>query len=247
MLEFLGMPVAASAHAADVDRILEMLHWLMLVLFVGWSLFFVVVLVRFRRKANPRANYAGAKGSLSKYVEAGVAIAEVALLIGWAIPAWARRVNDVPPDDRALVVRVVGEQYAWNVHYAGPDGRFGRTDPKLVAPDNPLGLDKRDPAAKDDIITINQLNVPVDRPVVVRLTSKDVIHSFGVYELRVKQDAIPGMEFPVWFVPTRTGEYEITCSQLCGLGHFRMRGFVNVQTAEAYRQWVDEQEKELTQ
>ncbi len=247
MMQWLGMPVAASAQAGDVDGIMVMIHWLMLVLFVGWSAFFVFVLVRFRRGANAKASYTGTKGKASKYVEASVAAAEALLLIGWAIPVWAKRVNTPPPDQAAIVVRVVGEQYAWNVHYPGRDGKFGRTDLKLVASDNPLGLDKTDPNAKDDITTINQLNVPIDRPVLVHLTSKDVIHSFGVYELRVKQDAIPGMEFPVWFVPNRAGEYEITCSQLCGLGHFRMRGFVNVQTADQYQQWIAEQEKELAQ
>jgi cytochrome c oxidase subunit 2 len=95
------------------------------------------------------------------------------------------------------------------------------------------------------VTTINQLNLPVDRPVLVRLSSKDVIHSFGLYEMRVKQDAIPGMQIPVWFVPTRPGEYEIACSQLCGLGHFRMRGFVTVQTAEDFSKWMADQEKEI--
>ena len=98
---------------------------------------------------------------------------------------------------------MVGEQFAWNIHYPGPDGKFGRTDIKLVSADNPLGLDRTDPNAKDDITTINQLNLPVDRPVLVHLSSKDVIHSFGLYEMRVKQDAIPGMNIPVWFIPNR--------------------------------------------
>jgi cytochrome c oxidase subunit II len=243
MLNFLGMPVAASAHAGDVDRIISLLHWLMLVLFVGWSAFFVFVLVRFRRRANPKASYAGAKGKLAKYVEAGVAIFEALLLVAYAIPAWARRTNTIPPDQAAVVVRVVAEQFAWNVHYPGPDGKFGRTAVSLVTSDNPLGLDKTDPAAKDDITTINQLNLPTDRPALVHLSSKDVVHSFGVYELRVKQDAIPGMMTPVWFVPTRAGEYEIVCSQLCGLGHYRMRGFVTVQSDAEFKAWLVEQAK----
>ena len=93
--------------------------------------------------------------------------------------------------------------------------------------------------------TINQLNLPVDRPVLVRLSSKDVIHSFGLYEMRVKQDAIPGMEIPVWFIPTRPGDYEIACSQLCGLGHYRMRGFMTIQSQADFDAWMAEQEKEL--
>ena len=244
MLQYLGLPVAASAHAGEIDQMIVLVHWLMAVLFVGWGLFFVFVLFKFRRKANPRADYAGAHGKLSKGVEILIVIAEMVLLVGYAIPAWARRVQQFPADNEATVVRVVGEQFAWNIQYPGADGKFGRSDPKLMAADNPLGLDKTDEAGKDDITTINQLNLPVDRPVLVHLSSKDVIHSFGLYEMRVKQDAIPGLQIPVWFIPTRAGEYEIVCSQLCGLGHFRMRGFINVQSAADYQKWTADQLKE---
>jgi cytochrome c oxidase subunit II len=170
----------------------------------------------------------------------------VILLVFYAIPAWAKRVTNFPGGSDAVIVRVVGEQFAWNVQYPGKDGKFGRTDPTLVSADNPLGLDRKDPDAKDDIVSINNLNLPINRPVLVHLTSKDVIHSFGVYELRVKQDAVPGLEMPVWFVPTREGQWDIACSQLCGLGHYRMRGFVNVQSAADYDKWMAEQVKGLT-
>jgi cytochrome c oxidase subunit 2 len=257
MLNYLGLPVAASTHAGDLDQMTVLVHWLMLVLFVGWGAFFVFVLFRFRRGANPKADYAGAKGKIAKSTEIAVAIVEVILLIGYAIPAWAIRVKTFPSESEAVIVRVTGEQFAWNVHYPGPDGKFGRTDVTKVGSDNPLGLDRSDPVAKDDITTINQLNIPVDRPILVYLSTKDVIHSFGLYEMRVKQDAIPGMLIPVWFVPNVTTEemrrrlgkpdfeYEITCSQLCGLGHFRMRGFVTVQSDADFKKWLAEQAKEL--
>jgi Heme/copper-type cytochrome/quinol oxidases, subunit 2 len=256
MLNWLGLPPAASAHAAELDNMTVLVHWLMLVLFVGWGLFFLFALFRFRRGANPTASYVGAKGKFAKGTEIVVAVIEIVLLIFYAIPAWATRVRAFPAESEATVVRVVGEQFAWNVQYPGPDGKFGRTDVNLVAADNPLGLDKSDPDGKDDVTTINQLNIPVDRPVLVHLSSKDVIHSFGLYEMRIKQDAIPGMRIPVWFIPTVTTadmrvklgkpdfDYEITCSQLCGLGHFRMRGFVTVQSAADYKKWFDDIEKE---
>jgi cytochrome c oxidase subunit 2 len=244
MLQYLGLPVAASAHAGEIDNMLVLVHWLMLVLFVGWGLFFVYALYRFRRGANPKADYAGAHGKLSKGIEILIVVVEMVLLIVYAIPAWARRVT-FPPESQATVVRVVGEQFAWNMHYPGRDGRFGKTDIKLVSAENPLGLDRTDADAKDDLTTINQLNLPVDRPVLVHLSTKDVIHSFGLYEMRVKQDAIPGLSIPVWFTPTRPGEYEIACSQLCGLGHFRMRGFITIQSAADYQKWTEDQEKEL--
>ena len=238
MLNFLGLPVAASQHAPDVDSLISVVHWLMLVLFVGWGAFFVFVLVQFRKGANPRADYHGAKGKISKMLEIAIVVVEAVLLVFFAIPAWAKRVSNFPPDDKAVVVRVVGEQFAWNIHYPGPDGKFGRTDVSLMAADNPLGLDKSDPAAKDDITTINQLTLPVDKPVLVHLSSKDVIHSFGLYEMRVKQDAVPGLDMPVWFIPNRIGDYEITCSQLCGLGHYRMRGFVNIRSQADYEKFL---------
>ena len=258
MQTFLDMfPIQASTHAAEVDHMTILVHWLMLVLFIGWGFFFLFVLFRFRKGANPKASYTGAHGKFAKSTEVAVALIEIALLVFYAIPAWATRVKAFPAETEATVVRVVAEQFAWNIHYPGPDGKFGRTDIKLVSADNPLGLDRTDPNAKDDIATINQLNLPVDRPVLVHLSSKDVIHSFGLYEMRVKQDAIPGMDIPVWFVPTVTTDamrtqlgkpdfdYEITCSQLCGLGHFRMRGFITVQSESDYSKWIADQEKEL--
>ena len=182
---------------------------------------------------------------------------EAILLFGFAIPLWAARVDRRPADSEALVVQVTGEQFAWNMHYAGPDGKFGRTDIKLLdLQSNPLGLDRSDPAGTDDITLVNQLYLPANRPVIVKLRSKEVIHSFGVPEFRVKQDAIPGLTIPIWFIPTvttaemrtRTGnvefQYEIACAQLCGLGHARMRGFVTVQTAEEFQKWLDDTSKE---
>jgi cytochrome c oxidase subunit 2 len=245
MMNNLWLPVQASTHAGEIDQMIFLVHWLMAILFVGWGAFFVYVLFRFRKSANPRASYTGAKGKISKGLEVAVAVIEIVLLVFYAIPAWAKRVKAFPTENEAVVVRVVGEQFSWNVHYPGPDGKFGRTDKALVAADNPLGLDRRDPDAKDDVTTINQLNLPVDRPVLVHLSSKDVIHSFGLFEMRVKQDAVPGLVMPVWFIPNRVGAYEISCSQLCGLGHFRMRGFLTVQTAEDYQKWMSDQLKEL--
>ncbi len=252
------MPLQASAHAAEIDHMTILVHWLMLVMFVGWGAFFLFVLFRFRKGAHPRASYAGAKGKFAKSTEIVVAIVEIVLLVGYAIPAWATRVAALPAGNEAVIVRVIGQQFAWNVHYPGADGTFGRTDLNMVSADNPIGLDRRDPAAKDDLVEINQLTLPANRPVLVHLSSLDVIHSFGLYEMRVKQDAIPGLDIPVWFIPTVTTEdmrkklgkadfdYEIACSQLCGLGHFRMRGFVNVKTDAEYRQWLVDEAKALT-
>jgi cytochrome c oxidase subunit 2 len=260
MTEWLGLPALASAHGGQIDEMIGWVHIFMLVLFVGWGGFFTYCLVRFRRSRQPVANYTGVKSHTSSYLEVGVAVVEAVLLFGFAIPLWAARVDRMPSESESVVVRVTAEQFAWNVHYPGPDGKFGRTDIKLLdTQSNPLGLDRSDPAAKDDVTTLNQLYLPVNKPVIVRLRSKDVIHSFGVPEFRVKQDAIPGLTIPIWWVPTITTaemrtrkgnaefQYEIACAQLCGLGHAAMRGFVTVQTAEEFQKWMDEKVKEQTE
>ena len=241
MWELLGLPPQASAHAADVDQLIVLLHWLMAILFVGWGAFFLYTLVRFRRSANPKANYAGVKSHSSSYLDVVLALVEAVLLVGFAIPAWATRVNELPAEGESTVVHVVAKQFEWHIHYPGPDGIFGRTAIDLITPTNAIGLDRDDPAAADDLTTINQLNLPVDKPVIMHLSTQDVIHSFAVAELRVKQDIIPGQEIPVWFVPTLAGDFEINCSQLCGLGHYRMRGFVSIQTESEFQDWFAEE------
>jgi len=237
MARWLGLPLAASAHAGEVDFLMGLVHWLMLVLFVGWTAFFAYALVRFRRSRNPKADYTGARRHYSTWIEVGIGVFEAVLLFAFSIPFWATRVAATPPYE-AVVIRVVAEQYAWNAHYPGPDSEFGRTDVSLVSAANPVGLDRSSPNGADDIVSINQLVLPVDRPVVVQLTSKDVIHSFGLPNFRVKQDVIPGLMTPVWFTPTRTGQYEIVCSQLCGLAHYRMRGFVTVLSQAEFDAWL---------
>jgi cytochrome c oxidase subunit II len=257
MTEWLGLPPLAAAHGAQIDSLIGWTHIFMFVLFVGWGGFFVYTLVRFRQSRNPVASYTGAKSHASNVSEVGVAVVEAVLLFAFSIPLWAARVDHIPPESEALVVEVTGEQFAWNIHYPGPDKKFGKTDIKLLdLQSNPLGLDRNDPAAKDDVTTLNQMYLPVNTPIIVRLKSKDVIHSFGVPEFRVKQDAIPGLTIPIWFIPNvtteemraRTGkpefQYEIACAQLCGLGHARMRGFVTVQPAEEFTKWLDERIKE---
>jgi cytochrome c oxidase subunit 2 len=235
------LPVQASAHAAELDTITILVHLLMLALAVGWGTFFVYVLVRFRRARQPRADHVGVRGRATTWTEAVVVLAELILLVAFSIPAWATRTRALPPEHEAVVIRVVAEQFTWNVHYPGPDGEFGATEIGRVAADNPLGLVPRSPHAADDVSTLGEIVVPVNRPVIVQLTSKDVIHSFGVPAMRVKQDAIPGMMIPVWFTPTRIGEYEVACSQLCGLGHYRMRASLRVVSGAEFERWLGAQ------
>jgi cytochrome c oxidase subunit 2 len=204
MHDFLGLPLQASSHAHYIDESITAIHWLMFALFAGWSAFFVYTLVRYRQKANPRANYAGLKSKFPLLVVGAVAVLEFSLLFGVDIPLWAKLTKDIPSENEATVIRIVAEQFAWNAHYPGADGVFGKTDITLITSDNPLGLDRDDPPAKDDITTINNISMPVHKPVLVYLSSKDVIHSFGIALLRVKQDAIPGQRVKIAFTPTVT-------------------------------------------
>jgi cytochrome c oxidase subunit 2 len=253
MIDLLGLPINASAHGGRIDLILLLLHILMVVIFVGWGTFFLYTLVRFRKKKNPKANYTGVKSHKSSYIEIGVVVAEAVLLIGFSIPFWAAEVDAFPkPESNPFEVRVVAQQFAWNIHYPGADGIFGRSSPDFVDDiDNPLGLDPDDVNGADDITSFNLLRVPVDRQVLIHLSSKDVIHSFGVPEFRVKQDAIPGMRIPIQFTPTMTTKefqeasddkyrnFEIACAQLCGNSHYSMRGMVIVETEEEVQAWLD--------
>lgn len=232
------MPVAASAHAGDIDFVLWLVHGLMAALFVGWLAYFAWVLYRFRSARQPKANPAGAAGHLALGVEVGVVVAEGLLLVVIALPLWFSRTSAPPAAPNTLVIRVVAEQFAWNVQYPGRDGRFGAGSPTLISTDNPIGLDRRSPGGRDDIVDLNVIHVPVDRPVVIQLTSKDVIHSFGVPAMRVKQDVIPGTTSRVWFTPTRPGRYDIQCSQLCGIGHYRMHGIIVVESEAEYEQYL---------
>ena len=148
----------------------------------------------------------------------------------------------------ALQLEVTGQQFAWNFRYAGPDGKFGGTKPELVSAStgNPLGLDPRDPTSKDDIVS-PVAYVPVGQEVELIIRTQDVTHSFYVRELRLKQDAVPGMTIHMHFNATVPGEYELACAELCGLGHYRMRSFVNVVSQEEYDKWLRDQEAALQQ
>lgn len=246
MEALLGLPPLASEHGAGIDNLIALVHWLMLVLLIGWGVYFIFALIRFRAKRQPKADYRGVKSHYSTYIEVGVAIFEVILLVGFALPIWGNVINDLPSENESTVIRVVAEQFAWNIHYPGADGIFGETRVELIdAEFNPLGLNRDDPNGADDITTINQLHIPVNKPVLIRLSSKDVIHSFGLPVMRVKQDAIPGMEIPVWFVPIKIGDWEIACAQLCGLGHYRMRGFLTVESTEDYEAWLAAEAEKL--
>lgn len=166
-----------------------------------------------------------------------VTAAILATLILPGLRLWAQ-IYSAPPLD-SLRVEVTGQQFEWNIRYPGKDGIFGRIDSHLITSDNPLGLDENDPTSKDDIVLLNQLYLPLFKPVAIRLRSKDMVHSFFLPHFRVKQDTVPGLAIEIWFTPTRLGKYEIACAELCGLGHYRMRGFLQVMPLGEFEKWLE--------
>ena len=229
------LPMDISAHGASIDRLILYVHLLMLALFVGWGAFYVYCLIKFRARPGHGAIYAPVKAIFTKYVEAGVVAVELFLLFGLSTPIWFKYKEAAPAD--AQHIHLVAEQFAWDFHYPGKDGTFGRTDASMISSDNPVGLDPDDAAGKDDIVSVNQLHIQLHKPTVVEISSKDVIHSFNIPVLRVKQDAVPGQRVPVYFEATQTGHFELACAQLCGLGHYKMRADVFVDSPADYAKW----------
>jgi len=234
--QFLGLPEDISANGYLIDQMLEVVHWFMLILFVGWTTFFFYILWHFRKKNNPVAQYHGFRSKITTHAEVAVVIIESILLLGFALPLWARQVH--MEGEPGLRVHAVAYQFGWLFHYAGEDGKFGRRDPHLVCTANPLGIDWTDPASKDDVVSLTTLKVPSNVPVEVRVTSKDVIHNFSAHNLRVATDAIPGHMNPVYFTAIKEGDYDLICGQLCGAGHGLMKGCITVMPPAEFKDWI---------
>jgi cytochrome c oxidase subunit 2 len=235
-------PKLASEHGARIDSLF------MAVLVVSGIAFVLVqgalgyFVARYGQNGNEHAAYwhDNPKAEAILLIMTAV-ILTVLVFMGqrvWAAIYFA----DAPAN--ATIIQVTGEQFAWNFQYAGPDGQFGRTDTKLITGTNPIGLDRTDPAAKDDVLSVGVMHAPVGKPVRVRLRSKDVIHSFFLPNFRMKQDAVPGMGIEVWFTPTQAGQYEIACAELCGLGHYQMKGSLIIDESQAaFNKWQEEAAK----
>jgi cytochrome c oxidase subunit 2 len=243
LMESLGITPNASLHGYAIDSMLEMLHWFMLILFVGWGSFYFYTLWRFQQKKSPKANYVGTTSHLPTKLEGGVLVLEVVLLMAFAAPIWAARVDQFPSGPDVTHLRAVGQQFLWNFQYTGADGKFGHRDIKLVSSSNQLGLDRNDPDAADDLTAINEMHLPVNKPCIIDVMSKDVIHDFCIPNMRVAQDAIPGAKIPLWFIPVKTGTYEVVCAQLCGNNHSLMKATLVVDSEADYKKWFDETAK----
>jgi cytochrome c oxidase subunit 2 len=233
------MPQLASHHGAGIDRMLVYL------LITTGSLLLIAHLVlawfiyRFARASEVTFRRATARTERAWGLALGLLMTVVAEggVLALGLPVFDEYFATAPPAD-AVAIEITGEQFVWNVRYPGADGRFGRTRPELISMTNPVGLDPDDEAGLDDHLELNNVYLEVDRAASVVLRSKDVLHSFYVPHFRVKQDAVPGMRIPIWFVPTEAGDYEIACAELCGLAHYRMQGKVHVLSREAFAAWA---------
>ncbi|MFQ5739935.1 MAG: cytochrome c oxidase subunit II [Acidobacteriota bacterium] len=235
------LPVA-SHHGAQIDRMMTYLLFTSGAILLAGHLVLGYFVWRFSGQRRVTKRMSGRKTERRWSFALGVVMALVAeggvLVLG--LPVFDEFYQTPPPSD-AVQVEVTGEQFAWNFRYPGSDEKFGRSDPGLITLDNALGLDENDSAARDDLVLLGELFLPVNRAAHLRLRSKDVLHSFFLPHLRVKQDLVPGMTLHIWFRPTRVGTYEVACAELCGFGHFKMRGLLHVVTEEEFDQFLREE------
>jgi len=243
--EWMGLPENYSAHGDQVGHMIDVVTWFMIALGVGWTIFFFVCLFKFWHKKNPNASYHGVKSHTSTHLEIGVVIIEAVLLLGFAFPLWAERTDayDRILTENPVRVRAVGYQFGWKFHYAGNDGKFGFIDRTLVSGQGDPCLDPDDPNGFDDFVS-GKLNLPIDRPAIVQVTSTDVIHNFSIIPMRIQQDAIPGKDIPMWFTPTKELTTSVVCGQLCGSEHAKMVGTMVVQSQKAYSDWATQLSKD---
>lgn len=249
ILDLFAIPENSAEHGAQVDQMNAVIHWLMLVLFIGWTTYFFIAIIKFWHKNNSTPSYTGVKNHASTHLEIGVVIVEAVFLLGFAFPLWAERTDTfervVTNDPDAPRVRVVGRQYSWVYHYPGNDGIFGRTDHSLIDSGNQIGIDPDDVNGYDDFIVANgALRLPVGRDSILQVTSLDVIHNFAIVPMRIQQDCIPGKEIPMWFKPTEKMETYVVCAQLCGEAHANMKGALEVIDAKEYYEWAKKRSDE---
>ena len=236
----LWFPAAASTQANQIDHDFSVAFWILGALFVAGQAVLAFVLIRRpadQQSKNWRGNFR---------FEIGWTLAITVIFFWFHISGghlWSQ-LHHTETHPGQLTVEVTGAQFQWYFRYPGPDGLFGRTDAtKFAKPDegNPLGIDPADPAGHDDIVSTS-LVVPVDRLVQLHLRAQDVIHSLYIPAMRFKQDAVPGMDIETHFTPNKIGSYEISCAELCGIGHYRMRATVRVVSEEEFQKWLQAQE-----
>lgn len=207
--------------------------------FVAINLFVVYTLLRFRHREGARASYRPDNPKLEHWLTGLTTLGIIALLA----PGLFTYAEYVRPPRDALEFEALAQQWQWRFRFPGADGRFGRSDARFFSAENPFGLDPADPAGQNNILVQGgEVHLPLNRPVRVLLRSHDVLHDFYVPQFRARMNMVPGMVTSFWFTPTKAGRYELLCAQLCGMGHYNMRGYVVVEDEAAWRAWLQRQQ-----
>jgi len=227
-------PALTSTHGGQIDQVFGAVLLVTGIAFIVVQGMLGYFVARYGSQGTERAAYWHDNPKAEAILLIGTAVI-LTVLVFMGQRVWANIYFADRPAN-ALVIEVVGQQFSWNFRYAGADGQFGKIDPKFISGTDAFGLDPSDPTGKDDIISTNEVHVINGRPALFRLRSNDVIHSFFLPNARVKQDAVPGMQIDIWYTPdTQNSErnaFEVACAELCGLAHYRMRGFMTVDPNE---------------
>jgi cytochrome c oxidase subunit 2 len=230
-------PIASNWGA--IDTTIAITFWVTGIVFVAVSLFMAWALIRYRHRADARAAYEPENKKLEWWLLVFTGVG-VAAMLAPGLVVWAEVVQ-VPKN--AQVVEVLAQQWHWSYRLPGKDGKLATVHSRFVNDSNPFGINPADPNGADDVLlSTPEVHVPVGQPVKLLLRSKDVLHNFAVAQLRVKMDMVPGLVTYAWFTPTRTGSYDLLCEELCGVGHFAMRGRLVVDEPAAYQAWLERQQ-----
>jgi cytochrome c oxidase subunit 2 len=229
-------PIASNWHT--IDTTITITFWVTGVVFVAIALFMGWAVIRYHHREGGRAIYQPENNRLERWLLVVTALG-VAAMLAPGLLVWAEIIQ-VPQEAR--VVEVMAQQWNWRYRLPGKDGKLGTVHSRFVSDANPFGMNPADANGRDDVLLSSpELHVQLGQPVKLMLRSKDVLHNFAVAQLRVKMDLVPGMVTYTWFIPTRTGSFDLLCQELCGVGHFAMRGRIVVDEPRAFQAWLDSQ------
>ena len=232
------MPDAASKSGVEIDQLTYFIYYLTGGVFILTQVVYIYFLVRYRARRGVPATYSHGDNRL-ELVWTAIPTAIFIGLWGYSNHLWWDVIHTEPPPD-TMEIAVTAYQFGFTFQYPGPTGKLGRSDVKLISTDNIFGNDRTDPATKEDFQS-GVLELPVNKAVRIRLNSKDVIHGFYIPQFRIYQDAVPGRTIDwVWFIPTKTGSYQLACSQLCGSGHYNMKADIAVVSQAEFDKWCQE-------
>jgi len=226
-------PIASNWQA--MDDTISITFWVTGLVFVAINLFMAYAVIRYRYRKGRQAAYEPENKKLEWWLT-GLTTVGVAAMLAPGLFVWANFV-EVPKD--AAVFEAVGQQWNWSFRFPGKDGKLGTVDARYITDKNPFGMNPDDPDGQDDVLVASpELHLPLGRPVKALLRSVDVLHDFAVPQFRAKMDLVPGLVTYIWFTPTRTGKFDLLCNELCGVGHFVMRGKVVVEEERGFQAWL---------